>query len=86
MYGYQIIKSIRERSDDVLQFGEGSMYPVLHSLEKEGFVTSSWVNQKVGPSRKYYKMTAKGKKFLEEAKSEWRTYALGVQRVLSVAI
>ena len=61
MYGYQIIKTVEMMSDNVFQMNEGTLYPILHSLEKEGFLTSRWCeSEENGRKRKYYKITKKG--------------------------
>ena len=62
MYGFEIAKEINRRSDGTLRFREGLLYPALHQLEKEGMVSSTWRNSNMGPRRKYYKLTSKGKK------------------------
>ena len=82
-YGYEIIKDIRDASEEVIQLGEGSVYPLLHALEQKGLVKSRWVQQEKGPGRKYYKLTPKGIKSLGEAKTQWKTFEQAVQRVLS---
>ncbi len=82
MYGYELIKDVREKSDDVISLGEGSVYPILHALEKEGLVKSHWVHLEKGPGRKYYRITVKGKRTLEDAKKQWKGFELAVERVL----
>lgn len=85
LYGYRIIQLIREKSDDALKLGEGSVYPVLHALERKGLVKSRWETQEVGPARKYYALTAKGRWQLEEAAKTFRTYSGAVEGVLGFA-
>lgn len=85
LYGYRIIQLIREESDDALKLGEGSVYPVLHALEGKGFVKSRWETQEVGPARKYYALTAKGRKELDSATETWRAHAKAVEGVLGYA-
>lgn len=82
LYGYQIVKEIEGRSKDTLQFGEGSVYPALHALEKEKLLSSHWVSQKSGPDRKYYQITEKGRKKLKSAKKEWEDFSLAIDSVL----
>jgi PadR family transcriptional regulator PadR len=82
MYGYQIVKSILARSGDELAFGEGTIYPALHSLEKAGMLKSHWVEQQSGPNRKYYTLTKKGRKQLTTAKQEWQDFSGAVNKVL----
>lgn len=85
LYGYRIIQRIKEAGDEALSLGEGSVYPILHALESKGLVKSRWETQKIGPARKYYALTAKGKKELEGAAKTWRSYVGAVDGVLGFA-
>lgn len=70
-YGYLIIKEIRGISEHFVELREGTLYPILHLLEREGCVKGEW---KVGPSgrdRKYYEITRKGRAALSSLKEEW---------------
>lgn len=83
MYGYEITRQIRVASDDVFNLNEGTLYPILHAMEKENQVESYW--QEVdGRKRKYYHITKKGKKILAEKSEEWKVYSTSVERVLSL--
>ena len=83
MYGYQIVKEIEKRSEMVFSLKEGTLYPILHAFEKDGFVTSYWTESDEGRKRKYYKITKKGLKELYDSKAEWRSYSLAVEKVVS---
>jgi len=85
LYGYRIIKLIQEESDDALKLGEGSVYPVLHALESKGLVKGRWETREIGPARKYYALTSKGKKELKTAAATWRGYSTAVEGVLGFA-
>jgi PadR family transcriptional regulator PadR len=74
MYGYELVKEMAKRSDDRLQMKEGTLYPALHKMEKQGFVEHYWSQQEKGPARKYYRITEEGKAILTERTSEWRQY------------
>ena len=74
MYGYELVKEIELRSDHNLQMKEGTLYPGLHKLEKQEYVEHYWQEQTKGPARKYYRITAEGKKILAERTSEWHRY------------
>lgn len=74
MYGYELVKEIEQRSDNHLQMKEGTLYPGLHKLEKQGYVEHYWQNQEKGPARKYYRITVEGKNILAERTSEWHRY------------
>ncbi len=83
MYGYQIIKTVEMMSENVFQMNEGTLYPILHALEKEDFLSSRWVeSEENGRKRKYYKITEKGLKELASQKQEWEAYSTAVSKVL----
>ena len=84
MYGYKIIKELDARSQSVFCLKEGTLYPILHSLEKEGFVESYWEIAD-GRKRKYYHITKKGTKRLAEKKQEFVEFSTSVSRVLNFA-
>ena len=71
-YGYQIIKKISEISDDRIHWKEGTLYPVLHKMEKSGTIKSKWKVAENGRKRKYYQINKKGKKILDEELDHWR--------------
>jgi PadR family transcriptional regulator PadR len=72
-YGYQIIKKTRALSGGHLEWSFGMLYPVLHRLEKDGFIASKWKTSGVGRLRKYYRLTEAGARELERDKSQWLT-------------
>ncbi|WP_079710783.1 PadR family transcriptional regulator [Paraliobacillus ryukyuensis] len=74
MYGYELVKEMDRRSDSHLQLKEGTLYPALHKLEKQEYITFYWKNQEKGPARKYYCITAEGKDILETKTKEWHRY------------
>lgn len=82
MYGYIIIKELQKRSEDVFVLKEGTLYPILHALEKEGYLESYW-DEFDNRKRKYYHLTRKGEKQLETKKEEWQVYSKSVGKVLS---
>jgi PadR family transcriptional regulator PadR len=85
MYGYEIVKEIRDVSEDIITLGEGSMYPALHELEKLGYLSSHWVEQNGAPDRKYYKITRKGRKVLKTALGEWKVFTKAVNQIYGIA-
>lgn len=82
MYGYQMIEELAKRSDNTFSLKAGTLYPLLHSLEEQGIVISYDENVGSARIRKYYRITKKGKKMLNEKKEEWETYSSAVNRVL----
>lgn len=82
MYGYQIIRILEEQSGNVFQLQEGTLYPILHTLEQQGAVTSSQQMADNGRMRKYYAITAGGHKLLKEKAKDWNVYQNAVNQVL----
>ena len=72
LYGYEIIKSVRELSNETIQWKDGMLYPVLHRLEKEELIESFWKTSENGRKRKYYRIKNKGKVILEQEKEQWK--------------
>ena len=81
-YGYEIIKELELRSDKTFQFKEGTLYPVLHKLENDGFVKSYMAKGETGKERRYYQITKNGKKQLEDEKEKWKVFSLSVNKVV----
>ena len=81
MYGYHMIKKLKEKSKNVFDLKEGTLYPILHSLEEEGLISSYW-DDTTGKKRKYYAITTKGKKSLKEKNEEWKIFSESVNRVI----
>ncbi len=71
-YGYALIQKVRVCSGDRLQWTDGMLYPVLHRLQKRGFIASRWGKGEGGPRRRYYRLTAKGKAALEKQREQWK--------------
>ena len=82
MYGYEIVSELEARSQNVFSLKEGTLYPVLHGLEKDGFTTSYMQNADTGKKRKYYKITKKGTTSLAQRKEEWTAFSSGVRNVI----
>ena len=83
MYGYEMIIELARRSQDTFQMKEGTLYPILHTLEKEKCLTSYQQMAPTGRMRKYYRITPLGRKLLTEKRAEWAQFAQGVDQVLS---
>ncbi|MBI4177876.1 helix-turn-helix transcriptional regulator [bacterium] len=77
MYGYELVKEIRAVTKESLGFGEGCIYPILHSLEEDG-VLASRRRQVNGRSRYYYRLTAAGAPRLEKLAAEWERVRRGI--------
>ncbi len=83
MYGYQMVKELQRRSDGYFELEQGTLYPALHRLEREGLVRSEWQVVAEGPSRKYYHLTDAGQTALEEGAAQWRAFSAGLLKILS---
>ena len=81
MYGYQMIEELDRRSEHAFELKAGTLYPLLHSLEEKGWVTSYQKGEGARP-RKYYQLTRPGKRKLQEKTEEWRRCARAVERIL----
>ena len=79
-YGYEITEKLKEH--DFAVVSEGSIYPVLMRLQKNGFVTSVLRKSPTGPKRKYYSITVEGKEELERFKQHWSKLSSGVSSLL----
>ena len=82
MYGYQMIVELERRSDHTFDMKEGTLYPILHGLERQGAVEAYQQEAPTGRMRKYYHLTRKGQGLLKEEQRDWQTYAQAVNAVL----
>lgn len=71
-YGYAIIKRVADLSGGRLQWTDGMLYPVLHRLERQGFVASKWSAAETGRRRKYYRITKEGRAQLAAHRAQWQ--------------
>lgn len=83
MYGYEIIQEAARRSSDVFEFKEGTLYPALHLLHRRGYLRSEWRVGSNGRERKYYGLTAKGRKAAEEGRRSWAFFTKAVNAILA---
>ena len=85
MYGYQMITELYRRSDKTFELKEGTLYPILHGLERDKLVTAAQREAPNGRQRRYYKITAAGLRVLEEKEKEWTEFSTAVTAVLAGA-
>ena len=85
MYGYQIIKELRKRSDGYFQFKEGTLYPALHRLEKAGLIQGKWQRLPSGQERRYYYITQRGQQALVERLATWQVFSAAVNLIMQPA-
>lgn len=85
MYGYELVKSIRRVTSEAISLGEGVIYPVLHSLERNGALKAKRKAVK-GRTRVYYTVTAKGKRRLDRLQSDWNRIQSGINASLEAPL
>ena len=84
-HGYEISKRIAQQTGGVLQFNLASLYPLLYRMEKRGWVKGQWQEAKSGRQRRYYRLTAAGKKQLAPLRKEWGRFFQALDRIAGVA-
>ena len=84
-HGWGISKQIQLLSGDVLSVGQGSLYPALHRLEHQGWITAEWMESDLGRSAKFYTLTREGRKQLDRELRTWERLSSAVQLLLDTA-
>ncbi len=82
LHGWGIAKRIQSLSDEVLSVQQGSLYPALHRLENQGWITADWKDSELGRNAKFYALTREGKKQLELELEIWRRLSSAVGLLL----
>jgi transcriptional regulator len=82
LHGWGISKRIQELSDDQLSVGQGSLYPALHRLEQQGWVSAIWKDTDLGRRAKFYVLTKDGKQQLDREVETWKRLSSGVGLLL----
>lgn len=85
LYGYEMIETLRRHSQNVFELKAGTLYPLLHNLENKGLLTA-YEKEAAGKIRKYYSITKKGQKALEQKQEEWQLYSRAVDSVLNLEV
>jgi PadR family transcriptional regulator, regulatory protein PadR len=85
LHGWAISKRILQLSDDVLTVQQGSLYPALHRLEQQGWITAEWADTDLGRNAKFYSLTREGKRQLERELQSWRRLSSAVGLLLKRA-
>ena len=83
-YGYAILKRVGELSDGHLQWTDGMLYPVLHRLERLGYIKATWKSSETGRDRKYYGITKSGRAQLAAHRSQWQAVDAALREIWSV--
>jgi PadR family transcriptional regulator, regulatory protein PadR len=85
LHGYGIVLHIQRASDELLQVEEGSLYPALHRMEQGGWIGSEWALTETNRKAKYYKLTAAGRRQLQQAEEDFDQLVRGVRAMLRYA-
>lgn len=85
MYGYEMIEELRKRSQNIFDLKAGTLYPLLHGMEGKGFL-SCYEQEAQGKTRKYYSITKRGRRELQERKNSWQEYSQAVASVLCYGV
>ena len=81
-HGYTVARLIQQRSDDLLQVGQGSLYPALQRLEEKGWIESEWKVTEQNRRARYYELTPAGRRALGAEAESWRRYVDMVELIL----
>jgi PadR family transcriptional regulator PadR len=82
--GFAVSQRLKQVSGDVLQVSDGSLYPALHKLEQEGWITAEWKTSERGRRAKYYSMTRLGRGQLEKEADNWGRLSSAISRVIKL--
>ncbi len=85
LHGYGIVQHIQAASGELLQVEEGSLYPALHRMEQSDWVSAEWALTETGRKAKYYKLTPKGRKQLQEAEESFEQLVRGIRTIMRYA-
>jgi len=80
-HGYEISKLIETRSNGAVKFNVASLYPLLYRLEQRGWIQGRWVEKAGQRRRRYYRLTAAGKKMLASQRSTWESFVAAINRI-----
>jgi DNA-binding PadR family transcriptional regulator len=83
LHGYAVIEALRARSEGAFDLAEGTVYPVLHRLEADGLLTSSWSTAAGRRRRRIYRLSRRGRTALGRQRAEWQAFARAVEAVLA---
>jgi PadR family transcriptional regulator PadR len=82
MYGYQLVRAVQARTGNAISLSEGCVYPLVHSLERKGWLTSRQMTA-AGRNRVYYRLTPKGKRRLDSLTSRWGLLTQAISSALT---
>jgi len=82
VYVYGLVRTIFERSNHTIRWHEGTAYRVLHDLERRGLATSVWQGPKDGRQRRYYRLTPRGRRAVQQLRRQWHDFTLAINALL----
>ena len=82
LHGWAIAQRLKQVSGDVLQVSEGSLYPALHKLEQEGWLTARWQVSDTGRRAKFYTLSRAGRRVLDQEAADWERLSGAISRVV----
>ena len=85
MHGWAIAQRISQMSSDVLQVGQGSLYPALHKLEQQGWIESEWSESENNRRAKYYSLTREGRRALKQEAAQWERLSKAISLIVDHA-
>lgn len=84
LHGWAISQRLKQVSGEVLQVSDGSLYPALHKLEQEGWITAEWKTSELGRRAKFYALTRIGRRHLEKEPANWERLSAAISRVVQL--
>ena len=82
MYGYEIVSELKGSTEGAIDLAEGTVYPALRRLERDGLIVGFWVDTRSGPRRRYYRLTPQGESALDEGRADWARFKAAADTVL----
>ena len=82
LHGWAVSQRLTQVSGEVLQVSDGSLYPALHKLEQEGWITAEWKTSELGRRAKFYSLTRPGQRHLEKEAANWERLSLAISQVI----
>lgn len=83
-HGYELTKLVQARTNGVLKLHPASLYPLLYRMEKKGWIVGRWVERANERRRRFYRLTASGRRQLEQERSNWQEFTMAVSQVAEV--
>ena len=82
MYGYELVAELRRQTDAVVDLPEGTVYPALRRLERQGLIAGRWSETADGPRRRYYTLTQDGERALASGRRRWQQFVAATEGIL----